>query len=90
MEFNLFGYTLKFDKETRKLQELGAEAKKVQSWQKIQDGLDHMDLHQQKYSEYQLQKISGVSINTIKKYRHRIAKYRDEANTNLFNERITI
>lgn len=85
MQFNLFGYKFSFSKETRKLQNIGAEAKVEQAWLKIQSALDQIDRHQIDYSEYRVQKISGVSINTIKKYRDKIAKYRGEANSNLFN-----
>ena len=84
--FNLFGYEFKFHKETRKLHSIGAEAKTNQSWEKIKDGLDQIEARQIKYSEYRLQKVSGVSINTIKKYRYKISQYRGQANTNLFNQ----
>ncbi|MCK5538465.1 MAG: hypothetical protein KAI79_16685 [Bacteroidales bacterium] len=83
--FNLFGYEFSLHKEKKKLHEIGAEAKKEQSWEKIKDGLDQIDKQQLDYSEYRLQQVSKVSINTIKKYRYQIAKYRGEANTNLFS-----
>lgn len=35
-----------------------------------------MNENEVKYSEYALQKNSGVSINTIKKYRYEIEKIR--------------
>ena len=85
MQFNLFGYEFKFGKETRKLHSIGTEATIEQAWLKIQSALDQIDRHQIDYSEYRVQKISGVSINTIKKYRDKIAKYRGEANSNLFS-----
>lgn len=84
--FNLFGYEFSLHKEKKKLQALGAEAKTAQSWQKIQEGLEQIDKQQLDYSEYRLQQVSKVSINTIKKYRHKIAKHRGEANSNLFNQ----
>jgi len=83
--FNLFGYEFKFHKETRKLHSIGAEAKVNQSLEKIKNGLDQIEARQIKYSEYRLQIVSGVSINTIKKYRDEITKYREESNSNLFN-----
>lgn len=85
INFNLFGYEFKLNKEKKKLHTIGAEAKTAQAWQKIQDGLDQINRQQIDYSEYRLQQVSQVSINTIKKYRHKIAKYRGEANTNLFS-----
>ena len=57
---------------------MGAEAKAAQSWQKIRNGLEQIDKQQLDYSEYRLQKLSKVSINTIKKYRKQIAKYRNK------------
>lgn len=85
LDFNLFGYEFSLHKEKKKLHAIGAEAKTVQAWQKIQEGLEQIDKQQLDYSEYRLQQVSKVSINTIKKYRHKIAKYRGEANTNLFS-----
>ena len=85
LNFNLFGYEFKLHKEKKKLHTIGAEAKVAQSWQKIQEGLEQIDKQQLDYSEYRLQQVSKVSINTIKKYRQQIAKYREEANTNLFS-----
>ena len=85
LDFNLFGYEFSLHKEKKKLHTIGAEAKTVQAWQKIQEGLEQIDKQQLGYSEYRLQQVSKVSINTIKKYRQQIAKYRGEANTNLFS-----
>lgn len=76
MKINIFGYEIKIGKQEPKLQELGAKAKTEQSWTKIKEGLDHIDQHQLDYSEYRLQKVTGVSINTIKKYRDKIDQYR--------------
>ena len=85
LNFNLFGYEFSLHKKKKKLHTIGAEAKAAQAWQKIQNGLEQIDRQQLDYSEYRLQQVSKVSINTIKKYRKRIAKYRGEANTNLFS-----
>jgi len=86
LDFSLFGYEFSLHKKKKKLHTMGAEAKTAQAWQKIQDSLEQIEKQQLKYSEYRLQKISGVSINTIKKYRQQIAKYRSEAKTNLFSQ----
>lgn len=87
LDFNLFGYEFSLRKEKKKLHTIGAEAKTAQAWQKIQKGLEQIDKQQLVYSEYRLQQVSKVSINTIKKYRQQIAKHRGEANTNLFSHK---
>ena len=84
MKFDLFGYTFKVGKQKDELYMLGAEAKKAQVWNKIKEGLDHIIQYQLDYTEYRLQKISGVSINTIKKYRKEIEDYRAEYSIGLF------
>jgi len=84
MELNLFGYTFKVGKQKDKLYMLGAEAKKEQVWNKIKKGLDHINQYQLDYTEYRLQKVSGVSINSIKKYRERITQYRTDNDLGLF------
>jgi hypothetical protein len=53
----------------QKLAELGSEARKDQAREKIKEGYKKLLESGKKYSEYQLQKYSGVSINTIKKHR---------------------
>jgi hypothetical protein len=85
MELNFFGYEFKVGKQKPKLHDLGATAKKEQAWKNIKDGLDHINQYQIEYSEYRLQKLSGVSINTIKKYREQIAEYRTKYSISLFN-----
>jgi len=85
MQINLFGYELKLGKQSPRLQDLGAKAKKEESWNKIKTGLDHINQYQLDYTEYRLQKVSGVSINTIKKYREQISEYRTKYSLNLFS-----
>ena len=85
LDFTLFGYEFSLHKKKEKLHTIGAEAKRAQAWRKIQDGLEQIKKQQLNYSEYRLQQISKVSINTIKKHRQQIAKYRGEANINLFS-----
>jgi len=91
MEFDLFGYSIAIGKKEEKpksppadLSAQGAKAKREQSWEKIRTGLDQIHTKQLKYSEYRLQQVSGVSINTIKKYRDRIEGYRRENQKGLF------
>ena len=84
MKFDLFGYTFKVGKQKDELYMLGAEAKKTQVWNKIKKGLDHINQYQLDYTEYKLQKASGVSINTIKKYRKEIEDYRAKYSFGLF------
>jgi len=48
------------------------------SLKKITEALEKMEAKQVKYSEYALQKESGVSINTIKKYRAEIDTIRSK------------
>lgn len=85
MKFDIFGYTFKVGKQKDELYMLGADAKREQVWQKIKNGLDHMNQYQLDYTEYRLQKVSGVSINSIKKYRDRIEEYRAKYSLSLFN-----
>jgi len=84
MKFNIFGYEFTFISESETLQAQGARTKKKQSWEKIKDTLDDMEKRHVIYSEYQLQKESGLSINTIKKYRPQIAEYREKIRVSLF------
>lgn len=84
MKFNIFGYELTLIPQSETLQAQGARTKKKQSWEKIKDTLDDMEKRHVIYSEYQLQKESGLSINTIKKYRSQIAEYREKIRVSLF------
>ena len=87
MKFTLLGYTFSVGKETKgvELSKLGATAKRDHSWQKIEASLKEIDEKQIKYSEYRLQKLSGLSINTIKKYREQILSYRADNMRDLFS-----
>ena len=84
MKFTLFGYEFGVEKPTEKLHEQGSKAKREQSWQKISSALDEIESRQLKFSEYRIQQISGVSINTVKKYREQIKAYRDSQSGGLF------
>lgn len=81
MKINLFGYEIALTKEgetpAKKLAKQGAEAKRSASWKKIREALDQIERRQLKYSEYRVQQISGLSINTVKKYRKEIEAYRE-------------
>jgi hypothetical protein len=84
MKFNIFGYKFRLIPESQTLQAMGARTKKKQSWDKIKETLDDMERRHAPYSEYQLQKQSGLSINTVKKYRSEIEDYRKQIRISLF------
>ncbi len=84
MKFNIFGYKFTLIPESETLQAQGARTKKKQSWEKIKEALVHMERRHASYSEYQLQQQSGLSINTIKKYRSEIEEYRKQIRISLF------
>jgi hypothetical protein len=76
MKFKLFGLEIEIKKKNQ-LSKMGAEAKKRQSLEKIKNALLRMKEENYKFSEYRLKKISGLSINTIKKYRKEIREIRN-------------
>ncbi len=80
MKFKIFGKIIEIKAKEKELYEYGAEAKKKQSIKKIEEALEIMKNSKYKYSEYRLKKISGLSINTIKKYRSYIKKWRKNNN----------
>ncbi len=84
MKFNIFGYEFTLVPKSQTLQAQGARTKKKQSWDKIKETLDAMEKRHATYSEYQLQQESGLSINTIKKYRDEIEEYRKQIRVSLF------
>ena len=84
MKFNIFGYEFSLIPKSETLQAQGARTKKKQSWDKIKEALDDMERRHMQYSEYQLQQQSGLSINTIKKYRSEIEEYRKQIRISLF------
>ena len=82
IKFKLFGYKITIEREGEK-QQKAVQAKVNTSLKKITEALQRMEAKQTKYSEYALQKESGVSINTIKKYRDEIDSIRSQ-NKGLF------
>jgi len=82
MQINLFGIEIKIGKPEQKAYEKAAKIKQETAINKIYAAIKEIELKQLKYSEYRLQKISGVSINTIKKYRKQIAEYRKQLQSN--------
>ena len=82
-KIKLFGYIITIEKEGEK-QRKAVQAKINTSIKKITKAIEKMEAKQMKYSEYALQKESGVSINTIKKYRTEIDIIRTKYK-NLFN-----
>lgn len=70
-KIRIFGYIITIEREGEK-QRKAVQAKINTSLKKITEALERMESKQVKYSEYALQKESGVSINTIKKYRAEI------------------
>jgi len=80
MKFKIFGKIIEIKTKEKELYEYGAEAKKRKSLKKIEEALEIMKKENIKFSEYKLRKISGLSINTIKKYRPHIKKWREKNN----------
>jgi hypothetical protein len=79
MKLNLFGNKIVII-NGKKLSKSGANAKKQKTIKKLKEALEVMKNSHYKYSEYRLQKISKLSINTIKKYRPEIEKIRKDIN----------
>ena len=75
IKFCLFGYEIIVSK-ANELQRKASDTKKKIVLEKIRNALNTIEEKDLKYSEYLLQKESGVSINTIKKYRSEIKKMR--------------
>ena len=80
MKLYIFGFEVEITKQKEKLNlyKLGAGAKRKQSWEKIERALQELQKSQKSMSEYQIQKVSGVSINTVKKYRKQIQEWKQE------------
>ena len=73
IKFKLFGYKITIEKEGEK-QKKATQAKVNTTMKKIEQGLKNLQEKNIKYSEYQLQKETKLSINTIKKYRSYISE----------------
>jgi len=84
MKIKIFGYEIAFQKESDKLEHIGARAKADKSLSSIHKALDEINNKGLKYSEYRVQKLSGVSLNTVKKYRDEISEYRAKISRDLF------
>lgn len=67
MKFKIFGFTI--SNEDEKTTEKANQTKIDTSKEKLISALKEIEDKQLKYSEYRLQKLSGLSLNTIKKYR---------------------
>ena len=74
-KIQILGYEITISK-VNELQKKASAAKSSTALKKIENALISMNENEVKYSEYALQKESGVSINTIKKYRFEIEKIR--------------
>jgi ribonucleotide reductase beta subunit family protein with ferritin-like domain len=74
-KIQILGYEITISK-VNELQKKASAAKSNTALKKIENALISMNKNEVKYSEYALQKKSGVSINTIKKYRSEIEKIR--------------
>ena len=70
-KIQILGYEVTIAK-VNELQKKASTAKSSTALKKIEKALISMNENGVKYSEYALQKESGVSINTIKKYRTEI------------------
>jgi len=67
LKFKIFGFTI--SNEDEKTTEKANQTKIDTSKEKLISALKEIEDKQLKYSEYRLQKLSGLSLNTIKKYR---------------------
>ena len=74
MKFKLFNHEITITPADETSTSKATAAKVNTSLKKIEKGLISMNEMNVKYSEYTLQKHSGVSINTVKKYRDEIEK----------------
>lgn len=61
----------------------GQTALRNRSLTSIYRALDEIENKGLKYSEYRVQKLSGLSLNTVKKYRPEIEAYRAKNNRSL-------
>ncbi len=68
MKIGFLGFEITLGKKND-LSALGAAAKVEQTQEKLVNGYQEILEKNYKYSEYRLAKTSGVSINTVKKYR---------------------
>ena len=84
MKLNIFGLKIEIN-EKDKLSKSGNTAKVEQTKKKIDEALKEMRNKQLNYSEYRVSKISGLSINTVKKYREYISDIRS-TDLGLFGE----
>jgi hypothetical protein len=84
MKINLFGFEFTIKKGKNSLAVQGQKALKDKSLEAIHKALDEIENRGLKYSEYRVQKLSGLSINTVKKYREDIALYRADNSRDLF------
>ena len=76
MKLNIFGYQFSIKRAKNSLAEQGQKALTDKSLNDIYKALDEIENRGLKYSEYRVQKLSNLSINTVKKYRDEIADYR--------------
>jgi len=75
-KITILGWKITIEREGEK-QKKATQAKVNATMQKIEQGLKTLKEKNIKYSEYQLQKETKLSINTIKKYRTYIHKLRN-------------
>jgi hypothetical protein len=84
MKLNIFGYQFSIKRAKKSLlAEQGKKALIDKSLNEIFKALDEIENRGLKYSEYRVQKLSNLSINTVKKYRVEIADYREKYNRSL-------
>lgn len=83
MKLKLFGYEFTLKKEQNSFAQQGQKALTDKSLKSIYKALDEIENRGLKYSEYRVQKLSNLSINTVKKYRAEITTYRAEHSRSL-------
>jgi len=90
MKWKIFGYELSLTKLSEKkgetLAKQGQKALTDKSLTAIYSALDEIENRGLKYSEYRVQKLSGISINTVKKYRTEIEEHRAKNSRSLLIE----
>lgn len=87
MELKIFGYKFSIKKANEKqgfdLAKQGQKALTDRSLNAIYKALDEIEGRGLKYSEYRVQKLSKLSLNTVKKYRDEITIYREKNSRSL-------
>jgi len=78
MKIAILGYEIEIrgrgETQGKKLAKAGTEARQRRAWEKIERAVEEIIARGENPSEYRIRKYSGVSINTVKRYRPKIAQ----------------